>query len=348
MKTFFLWMVAAIMLCGLHSQAAIITVSNAPNSPGQYTNLQEALDAANSGDTIYVSGSMTSYGTIDIDKQITLVGAGFNPNNQYNLKSEIGSVSLKANDDPINPTDASGTTITGFKISGISVSDNNINDIKILRNEITSSITTGSKYCQGWIIKNNIIDRIQTYTYATIYATDFVISNNIINNYIRYFKSNTILIANNIFPDGFSFTGISLATIQNNIFYGGTTSGCNYCTFLNNLSIGADNIFDYNENTANDENLVNVDPLFIDVSSYTFDFAYDYHLQEGSPCIGAGTDEEDMGIYGGMYPFPSGGDVPFQTSPMPSMPQIVNMTILNYVVPADGTLEVEISAKSQE
>jgi hypothetical protein len=117
---------------------------------------------------------------------------------------------------------------------------------------------------------------------------------------------------------------------------------------LNNLSIGADNIFDYNENTANDENLVNVDPLFIDVSSYTFDFAYDYHLQEGSPCIGAGTDEEDMGIYGGMYPFPSGGDVPFQTSPMPSMPQIVNMTILNYVVPADGTLEVEISAKSQE
>ena len=348
MKSFFLWMIAAMILFGLQSQAAIITVSNAPNSPGQYTDLQEALDAASSGDTIYVSGSMTSYGNINIDNQITLVGAGFNPNNQYNLKSEIGSVSLKADNDPMNPTDASGTTITGFKLSSISISDNNINDINILRNEITSSINTGSKYCQGWIIKNNILYTIQTYMYSTIYATDFVISNNIIKNSMRYFKSTTILIANNIFPDGFSFTGISLATIQNNIFYGGTTSGCNYCTFLNNLSIGADNIFDYDENTANDANLVNVDPLFMDVSSYTFDFAYDYHLQEGSPCIGTGTAGEDMGIYGGMYPFPSGGDIPYQTSPMPSMPQIVNMTIVNYVVPADGTLEVEISAKSQE
>jgi len=348
MEKFTFWMAAAIVLMGLQTRAAIITVSNAPNSPGQYTNLQEALDAANSGDTIYVSGSMTSYGNIDIDKQITLVGAGYHPNNQYNLKSEIGQIYLRANNDPINPGNASGTIVTGFKISGISNYDNGMNDITIMRNEVSYAIDAGSKTCQEWIIKNNILNTVETYSYGPISATNFIISNNIIKGGIRHFKSTTILVANNLFPDGFSFIDVSLATIQNNIFYAGTTSGCNYCTFLNNLSLGADNVFDYAENIANDENLVNVDPLFVDVDAYTFDYAYDYHLQAASPCIGTGTDDTDMGISGGLYPFPSGGDVPFQTSPMPSMPQITHMTILNYAVPANGTLEVEISAKSHE
>jgi hypothetical protein len=348
MKKITLLMVAAIMLCDLQARAAIITVSNAPNSPGQYTDLQEALDAASSGDTIYVSGSMTSYGNIDIDKQITLIGAGFHPNNQYNLKSELGTVYLRANNDPVNPENASGSIITGFKISGVYNSGDDMNDIQIMRNDVSYEINTGSKTCQGWIIKNNILNTVETYSYGTIYATNFIISNNIIRGGIRYFKSATILVANNLFPDGFSFINLSLATIQNNIFYAGTTSGCNYCTFLNNLSLGANNVFDYAENIANDENLVNVNPLFVDVDAYTFDFAYDYHLKATSPCMGTGTDDGDMGIYGGLYPFPSGGDVPFQTSPMPSMPQITHMTILNYAVPANGTLEVEITAKSHE
>ena len=41
--------------------AATITVSNNFNSPAQYTDIQEAVDAAASGDTILIAGSPTTY-----------------------------------------------------------------------------------------------------------------------------------------------------------------------------------------------------------------------------------------------------------------------------------------------
>jgi predicted nucleic-acid-binding Zn-ribbon protein len=347
MKKIFLLMVAAIMLWGINTHATIITVSNAPNSPGQYTNLQEALNEANPGDTIYVSGSLTTYGNIDIKKQITLIGAGFNPNNQNNQKSELQYVYFKSDNDPVNPSNPSGTTITGFRFLYLFVQTQNINDIQLLRNEITGQISLSSYYCQNWTVKNNILNYISSAGTSTIYASDFVISNNIIKSNIQYFNSNTILIANNIFTQGSGFTTVSLANIQNNIFYGGSTANCSYCTFIKNISVGAGNTFDYGTNTSID-NFTNVNPLFVDVASTTFNFAYDYHLQPSSPGIDAGTDGTDIGIYGGMYPFPSGGDVPWQTSPMPAIPQITSMVILNGTLPSAGTLHIQIQAKSQE
>jgi predicted nucleic-acid-binding Zn-ribbon protein len=347
MKKIFLLMVAARMLWGINTHATIITVSNAPNSPGQYTDLQEALDAANPGDTIYVSGSLTSYGNIEIEKQITLIGAGFNPNNQYNEKSELMSVVLKSDNDPVNPTNASSSVIMGFKIFSITNSFHNIDSIQIFRNEITNSISISSYYSTNWIIKNNILSSISTSSGSNIYATDFIISNNIIKNSIYNFKSSTVVIANNIFTQGFNFTQVSLANIQNNIFYGGSTANCSYCTFIKNISVGAANTFDYGTNTSIG-NFTNVNPMFVDVPSTTFNFANDYHLQPSSPGIDAGTDGTDIGIYGGMYPFPSGGDVPWQTSPMPALPQITNMVILNGTLPSAGTLQIQIQAKSQE
>ena len=52
MKKLILLCVAAGSL--FTAKAAVITVSNNPNSPGQYTSLQTAIDAAASGDTLYV------------------------------------------------------------------------------------------------------------------------------------------------------------------------------------------------------------------------------------------------------------------------------------------------------
>jgi len=110
---------------------------------------------------------------------------------------------------------------------------------------------------------------------------------------------------------------------------------------------GANTSFDYASNTGGG-NLENVDPLFVSVASSVFDFSYDYHLEDLSPGKEAGTDGTDIGIYGGSYAFPSGGDVPWQTSAMPALPQILRMNILNTVLPENGTLQVQIEAKSQQ
>ena len=53
----------------LASFAKVITVNNNINSPGQYTNLQQAIDSASAGDTIYVHGSATSYGNVNVKNQ---------------------------------------------------------------------------------------------------------------------------------------------------------------------------------------------------------------------------------------------------------------------------------------
>jgi hypothetical protein len=79
-----------------------------------------------------------------------------------------------------------------------------------------------------------------------------------------------------------------------------------------------------------------------------FNYSYDYHLDTGSPGIAAGTDGTDIGIYGGLYPFPGGENVPWQTSAMPTLPQIYKMNVLNPTLPIDGTLQVKIEATSQQ
>src|SRR5579864_1459109 len=71
--------------------AHVITVSNNAVNAGKYTNLQTAVNAASSGDTIYVSGSPTSYGAITISTpRLTLIGAGYNATGlQYNYSSIV-------------------------------------------------------------------------------------------------------------------------------------------------------------------------------------------------------------------------------------------------------------------
>jgi hypothetical protein len=60
MKTILTTLIVGIF--SLSSMATVHTVSNNPNSPGEYNNLQTAIDAATNGDTLYVHGSPTSYG----------------------------------------------------------------------------------------------------------------------------------------------------------------------------------------------------------------------------------------------------------------------------------------------
>jgi hypothetical protein len=331
----------------LSANATVYTVSNNPNSPGQFTSLQEAIDAASANDTIYVSGSTTSYGGITIVKKLTLIGAGYNPNNQFNFNSELNTIGLEIGMDnfgnPIsNPT---GTEIIGFKFHNIISYDHGINDIKLRRNWIISYINFYNKTVSGWVIRNNILNNVTN----SNNVTNTILVNNIITTGVGLFKSNTISISNNIFTrsSGNAFSNVEYAIVANNIIYGMSTAGCNYCTFNNNISIGgSQTTFNYANNTGQN-NLENVNPLFVSVGSTTFSFEYDYHLQESSPGHGAGTDGTDIGIYGGTYPFPSGGAVPWQTSPMPALPQVLQMNILNSVLPVNGTLQVQVQASSQ-
>ena len=346
MKQLLLLVFAAF--CTFQISATVITVSNNPvdDNAAQYASLQDAFDAATEGDTVLVSGSSASYGNATLTKQIVLIGAGYNPDNQTHFKSIIGSLTMQVGMDGFgNPvSNPSGSKIMGFEISYI-YGYEDVDDVVLMRNKIYAIyLYYGSS---EWDIINNIVDIVYDNNRN---ASNIVISNNVIINYVGRFQEPTVLVTNNLFikSSGYSFSQISNAVITNNIFYGAETSGCDYCIFNNNISIGAGYTeFIYANNTGGN-NQVGANPLFVSVASTAFSYSDDYHLQGSSPGIDAGSDGSDIGIYGGLYPFPSGGDVPYQTSAMPNIPQIIEMNVQNSVLPQNETLQVQVQANTQE
>jgi len=353
-----------LIFCYLITFATIITVDNNPNGVGQYTDLQEAIDAAEAGDTIYVSGSETSYGNVDISIKLTLIGAGFDPNNQFHKTSIINTIYFKeivTGLDTINP---SGSTFHGLNINLISAYANStVNNIIISRNEISIVGNNGSANASinNWIIINNIIRNAVITDHPTTNSTasNIIIANNIFTTgRIIWAEGSSILVTNNLFIRREFITSSSVVLqhcdeiiISNNIFYGQSVgldnADCNSCIFSNNISFNSEGTdFNYGTNSGNN-NFENTDPEFSDDNGdLIFDRAENYALTDESPGKGAGTDGTDIGIYGGIYPFPPGGDSPYLNSPFPSIPQLLEMNINNSAVIQDGTLNVDFKAKS--
>jgi len=338
------------------ANARIWTVNNNNNSPGELTDLQLACDTASAGDTILVSGSATSYGEIYIRKQLTLIGAGYNPNNQDKLYSKISYCRFANETDDfgniINVPDHS--SVMGFLISSMWNNIANASDITIQYNNIGMLAIYGSDVsnADNWLISNNYISSEIS---GTEYLTNCVISNNIISGSLASIKSNTVIISNNIIiGDSYFFIGeVSPAampeylTVSNNIFYGKSTEGADNSTFNNNISfMGSQTNFDYDNNVSNN-NIEATNPQFVNAPDFIFDYTDDFHLAAGSPGINAGTDGTDIGIYGGMYPWQEEVS-PFMNSPMPNIPQVIEMSILTPFVPIDSQLNVHIKAKKQD
>ncbi len=338
----------AILFFAISANAQIITVDNNPNSGAMYDNLQTAIDAANEGDTLFVSGSNTSYGDITINKSLILIGSGYNTDNQYDFSTQINDLYFVNDADPTNP---SNSLVIGFIMVGIFPSNNpNIDNITFKRNKI-QSIYAGSSPKNNWQFVNNVINNIAIQdNYPNL-----VFRNNIIiieqNGQIKA-QGGSIIFTNNIIignKDAFWYT--QYITFQNNIFYycdlGVSSPYTDYCIFTNNISYGhANSSFSYGTNTATG-NIEATDPLFVNTGTYseTYEYIDDYNVQGGSPAIGAGTDGTDIGIYGGLYPFPVGGNATYTTSPMPAIPQIMQMIINNSVVPEDGVIDIHIEGQ---
>ncbi len=357
-KIYLLIITPIVFICSTYG--AILIVNNNVNNPGNYNNLQTAIDAALPGDTILVSGSETYYQSstsgsyISINKKLTLIGAGYNPYTQYRLASKLYGINLTS-DVTNNPSE---TTIMGFYISGnINANGNDINYIQISRNKIIGSLYfENSSYSNWnyWIIRNNILYDIWANT-STANLTNSNFENNIITGRIQYFNSASVIFSNNLFKrysnvgENF-FTNVTYCQFINNIFYGGILSSVTNATFTKNIFYGYyGNPLDSLVNDCNGS-ITNSDPLFLDAENkYTyFNYSHNYHLDTGSPGINAGSDGTDIGIYGGLYPFPGGANVPWQTSAMPALPQIYKMNVLNPTLPINGTLQVKIEATSQQ
>jgi hypothetical protein len=352
-------LIALIFFTAIPSKATIRTVSNDPQNPAQFNTIQAAVNAAVAGDTIYVNASSTRYSeNVQVTKQLVLIGGGYKSPLQLNYVTEVSGLFFPF----FGANNPSGSVVCGFlvgTISSFSAGSSPISNIQIFRN----SVGTISVYGSNWMIYNNIIT-------STLSLTTNPISNTFIQNNIfsgGFITGNSsigssILIDHNIFlrGSGQSLNNVYYSTITNNLFLQGSASayiidnGTKLNNFNNNLCLLANSVsnlspfnsFSIGPNTEAG-NFVGVDPLLINVTNFSlYDFNANYRLQATSPVRNAATDGTDLGIYGGSYPFPSGGSPGggFDTSALPPIPQVNSVNIQNGTLAPGAQLKVTIQA----
>ena len=341
--------------------SAAWTVDNNPNSPAQYSDLQLAIDNAAIGDTILVAGSATSYGNITIDRQLTIIGAGYH--NQYGDISDINHLYFIRQN---ASSSADGSKIMGFDIyyieingwfSGGTIANQGISNV-IIERCYFKYVNFNDSYCKyskdtirNCIINSYYIDfnNVNSSEYDSIFIHNNIFDGSYISqNDVNYGLEN-VFIRNNVFINrtNYAFYNINSAVIENNIFYASEphgTSGCTNSVFNNNITYYcSDNTIPYGTNTGAN-NFVNSDPKFENypIAGGEFDYSYDFHLKTGSPGLNAGTDVTNIGIYGGSLPFEVGAN--------PTIPQVTEINFIDGVssAPIGGTINVNFKAKKQD
>jgi hypothetical protein len=315
----------------------IITVDNATGSIADYTSLQTAIDVAAPDDLIYVAGSSSSYGNVNISKKVQIIGPGYFL--QYNYPgipaggdAKVGNVLLTAG--------ASSSIISGLRFNYMSLT--NISDV-IIKGCYKADDLSISDFVDITDCSN--VKFIQNFVWASNQTHALTINNG----------CSGIIIANNIFFEGkvdFGATSnTSNALIEHNIFVFG---GCDLqnSTLRNNIFILSfpTNRFDSNTFTYNLSTYSSIDGPgntylpggssgiftgYPDQGNYTYDSRYE--LAPGSPAMGAGQGGVDCGVFSGSDPYTLSG--------IPSIPLIYSVEGPSSA-PAGGTIQVTIKAKT--
>jgi hypothetical protein len=281
-----------------------------------------AITAATAGDIIYVVPSGTNYTAITVNKSLTIIGPGFNPDKTNSLTATVNGVTVNANNVRI-----SGLS-TGFVQMLNGFAGTMIDKVKA--NRIVIGTSNGSTIIQNCVLGENTSGQ---YSIASELSSNNVrISNNIIygstDGYLN--NLNGAIVEHNLFvglaiaPQYNAFNVTNGCTIRNNIFFGMQPGGENNpANFTNNdqrynLSYGG-TISAFvnsgsNGNTATN-NIVDDNPDFVNFPTApnpaAYNFSNDATLQGGSPAIGTGEGGVDIGPHGGATPFdPFGTSIP--------------------------------------
>jgi hypothetical protein len=349
---------AAFILLAFLSHATTWTVDNTGGSGAQFTSITSAINGANTADTILVHSSQTSYGYIQINKQVVLIGPGHKPTVNQNLPASVTTFQL------VNGS--SGTTIEGFFIGTIEGAVFNVvNNITIRNNYFNSFSSILGTYgdnsgAANWMIEGNVfvdpggcggcvsID-IRNSALGT---ENWTIRNNFFQNsslsqgnlMFANFRATTVFANNIIVHIGSSdiFSTSNFSIIENNIFYldvnPSVQNGCNNCGFNNNLFYSTGSTL---ADVPGVGNIVNANPEFVFLTGDVANWNYnnDYHLASSSPAVGSAADGDDMGLYGADYNFRMNG----YTNDIPRLTEVLPQYL---VVPVNGTFTIDFSGTS--
>ena len=335
------------------------TVDNRPGTTAQFSAIQVAHDAAQAGDFIYIHPSPNSYGNLSIKKEIHLRGLGHGPELANGEHAIINGITLSTNTN--EATNASSSSISGLEIGTIQDYNEAAFTNILIQNNRISNLTFYQAY--NYIIQGNVFN---TTSGTSIFFNSPAHANNIFSHNIFNSLSNTsttsAIVNNLISSDTFTnnlmilnfngatntfFNNCSNPTVSNNMFVLGTAAVISSIT-TNNSTINFQNCltFDYGGQSiaalSGTGNLNNTNPKFVNIgtpANPVFSYTNNYKLATGSLAINAGTDGDDLGLFGQGFLFQMKG-YPFD------LPYPTQINITNAIVEAGGTLQVNFKAKA--
>jgi hypothetical protein len=293
----------------------------------------DAYLASVSNDTIYLPGGNLPYPPL-IDKSLVIIGAGHYPATTVATNRTVlnGSLSIGENADNLYLEGIEIAATLSFnnnqKVDGVVIKRCRINIIGYAGDATTPCINNTIREC----VINSYIDFSN--------AKSLLFSNNIIGSYIL--RGSELGISNNIFLASgviIIFNSISNSSISNNIVFQQSMgyyfqNNCTLNTFSNNIITG---ITPEESNTfVNNYYNVTIAGLFVNQTGNTFNYTHDYHLVNPSTYLG--TDGNQVGIYGGLFPY--------KDFALPVNPNIISKTIAPQTN-ASGELNIQVQVKAQ-
>lgn len=330
------------------AQAEIHTVDNRPGRSADFTEVQDAIDAALPGDTLYVMGSPDRYEATTLNKVLSIYGPGY-----FLGENDIPSVEKNhANISSLDITSTgSGSQIVGITVGGYYSSEDTsveANDISFRKCYFYRPVHVGVSTQSNRIsFEHCIIGDLGTsgtglylgYYSTSPGATEVLVSNCHLN-YLDFVVGASSGQVNQCIIGGGKFFN---ATVRNSIFTGThdlTTDDAS--TFEHSLAPNED----LPDGTGNIEN-ADLSTVFVgwNVGSppseqTTLDTWFRLIPNATiNQAIGAGTDGQDLGAYG--------GDSPYVVSGIPSLPRI-NSIVAPIIIGEGETLEVTVEASKGE
>ncbi|TVQ06573.1 MAG: hypothetical protein EA361_19545 [Bacteroidetes bacterium] len=328
-----------LLALGGFSQTHIAVQSNGEAS--FYSNFANALAAATAGDTIYLPGGNFYIGTINIDKKLTIIGVGHYP--EYTQASGItqldGTIRFVEGADH---SQLQGVYLTGNIILGSGLANQVVNYLMVSRCNMSNIYLSYDGSAANDAMHLYFSENVIRSTVYGGYVQYVQFSKNIIGGGLRNLNSNAI-VRNNIFLTTSSgyLAYLESVVFENNVFLS-TANPIGFstatCTFNNNIFV---NNFSLPVGFSGSGNVVNkpFSQIFVNHTGGSFSYESDFQLAETSEGIGAGTDGNDIGIYGTSVPYKEGA-VPFN-------PRIVSGQI-SPETDEDGNIQININVEAQQ
>ncbi|MBS1628726.1 MAG: hypothetical protein JST27_01595 [Bacteroidetes bacterium] len=335
-----------LMLGTILCQASVYTVNNNNPSPGQYTTLTSAQTAASSGDTLLVSGSLTSYGNLSISKPLTIIGTGHHPVGNFPNASILGDIDFSGSSSSVHDVN-----LIGLIVNSITFDVSNTKHMYVGRCKIDSYVGFSTDQ-DSIVLEGNLFastgNNLIWPTSLSLTENDITIKNNVFNGVWNGLSpssgGNNLIASNNVFLvyAYLFYNSCSDWTFRNNIFYRADPNNVVTNSYFENNIIyhayGSNTTFPTTNGNTSSGNMA-TDPKFTNFPSTGgyYSYSYDFTLQSTSPAINAGTDGKDIGL--------TGGNGYFQRYGIPNVPQVNQFSITsptNATVVPGGTLQISV------